>query len=233
MNYFGGVLFLGAGLAVLLLWPSLVVMAVIWIALGLVFLGIGFRTARKQKDDSKLLRTGMRADAIVTDVRDTGVTVNQSPRVELTLQVLPDGAPAFELKAKRVVSRVNVPRVDEAYAIRYDPEHPEHFVWDDSAPAVAVARSVPITVSGAGGDLSEQLEAKGLDHERAQKVEDALKGVLAGNLPAGAQGVTLGGAPPGAQDPLDRLEKLADLKAKGVLTEAEFAAEKAKILGAG
>lgn len=44
--------------------------------------------------------------------------------------------------------------------------------------------------------------------------------------------VTLGG--PGAvaqEDPLDRLEKLADLKAKGVLTEAEFQAQKAKILG--
>ena len=220
MNYFGGVIFVGAGLAVLVLWPGLVIMAVIWIALGLFFLVLGFRSARKDKEDKKLLRTGMRANAIVTDVRDTGVTVNQSPRVELTLQVLPDGAPAFELKAKRVVSRVSVPRVDETYAIRYDPEHPERFVWDDSAPAVSVSRSAPITVSGTGGDLSAQLEAKGLDHERAQKVEEALAGVLQGNVSAGAQ------------DPLDRLAKLADLKAKGVLTEAEFAAEKAKILGA-
>jgi hypothetical protein len=220
MNYFGGLLFLGAGLAVLVLWPALVVMAVIWIVLGLFFLAFGFRSARKDTEDAKLLRTGMRADAIVTAVRDTGVTVNQSPRVELTLQVLPDGAPAFELKAKRVVSRVSVPRVDETYAIRYDPKHPDHFVWDDSAPAASVSRSARSTVSGAGGDLSEQLEAKGLDHERAQKVEDALQGVLQGNLRA-----------PG-QDPLDRLQKLAELKAKGVLTEAEFAAEKAKILGA-
>jgi hypothetical protein len=34
-----------------------------------------------------------------------------------------------------------------------------------------------------------------------------------------------------ASDPIERLAKLADLKERGVLTDAEFAAEKAKILG--
>ena len=33
-----------------------------------------------------------------------------------------------------------------------------------------------------------------------------------------------------APDPLDQLQKLADLKAAGVLTDAEFEAQKAKIL---
>jgi Short C-terminal domain len=37
-------------------------------------------------------------------------------------------------------------------------------------------------------------------------------------------------APP-AQDRLQQLKQLGDLKAQGVLTEDEFAAEKAKILG--
>jgi len=34
-----------------------------------------------------------------------------------------------------------------------------------------------------------------------------------------------------AGDPYSQLKELADLKAQGVLTEAEFAAEKAKLLG--
>jgi hypothetical protein len=34
-------------------------------------------------------------------------------------------------------------------------------------------------------------------------------------------------------DPLERLQKLADLRDHGVLPDAEFAAEKAKILGNG
>ena len=38
-------------------------------------------------------------------------------------------------------------------------------------------------------------------------------------------------AAPEAPDPLDQLQKLGELKAQGVLTEEEFAAQKAKILG--
>jgi hypothetical protein len=36
---------------------------------------------------------------------------------------------------------------------------------------------------------------------------------------------------PAAPDPIEQLKQLADLKAQGILTEEEFAAQKAKILG--
>jgi Short C-terminal domain len=38
--------------------------------------------------------------------------------------------------------------------------------------------------------------------------------------------------PPPEDDPIERLKALADLRAQGILTEEEFAAQKAKILGA-
>ena len=38
-------------------------------------------------------------------------------------------------------------------------------------------------------------------------------------------------APEPAPDPIEQLTKLAELKNQGILTEAEFAAQKAKILG--
>jgi membrane protease subunit (stomatin/prohibitin family) len=37
-------------------------------------------------------------------------------------------------------------------------------------------------------------------------------------------------APPAAPDPIERLKELGDLRDKGVLTEEEFAAQKAKVL---
>ena len=37
--------------------------------------------------------------------------------------------------------------------------------------------------------------------------------------------------PPPAQDPIAQLKELAALKEQGILTDAEFAAQKAKILG--
>jgi uncharacterized protein DUF3592/putative oligomerization/nucleic acid binding protein len=185
---FVGAAFLIAGVVVLVLWPHLVVMAVIWIVLGVFFVGLGFRGMRRDTRKAQLLRSGKAATATVTAIRDTGTTINQNPRVELTLQVQPDDAPAFEVKSTRTVSRVALPRLGAAYSIRYDPESPEDFAWDDSTPAVSVTRAAPI--------------ADGTPPSNARVVED----------------------------PLDRLEKLADLKAKGVLTEVEFEAEKAKIL---
>jgi Short C-terminal domain len=50
-----------------------------------------------------------------------------------------------------------------------------------------------------------------------------------------AQGAgAAGGAPaaPAPADPIEQLEKLAGLHQRGVLTDEEFAAEKAKLLGA-
>jgi hypothetical protein len=38
-------------------------------------------------------------------------------------------------------------------------------------------------------------------------------------------------APAPAEDPIEKLEKLGELRDKGVLTEAEFEAQKAQILG--
>jgi hypothetical protein len=45
-----------------------------------------------------------------------------------------------------------------------------------------------------------------------------------------ARGVTITEGAPQAADPLDKLKKLADLHTQGVLTDAEFETEKAKIL---
>ena len=39
-------------------------------------------------------------------------------------------------------------------------------------------------------------------------------------------------AAPAQADPIEQLKSLAELKAQGILTEEEFAAQKAKILGA-
>ena len=56
---------------------------------------------------------------------------------------------------------------------------------------------------------------------------------LAGQNTGSAAGSSAGDTPAGASDPVDRLAKLADLRERGALTDAEFAAEKAKVLGEG
>ncbi|ORC06403.1 hypothetical protein B4U45_06915 [Mycobacterium persicum] len=39
------------------------------------------------------------------------------------------------------------------------------------------------------------------------------------------------GAPPKSSDPIDRLERLAALKDRGMLTDAEFEQQKRRVLG--
>ena len=80
---------------------------------------------------SELLPHGRRgAGARSSHVADTGMTLNDDPRVELTLRVNPpDGAAPFELKRKVLVSRVNVPRAGERVTIYYDPDDPSEFTF--------------------------------------------------------------------------------------------------------
>jgi Short C-terminal domain len=72
----------------------------------------------------------------------------------------------------------------------------------------------------AAGDLAE-----------VERLTAELKRAAAARL--GSPDVLVGGSgsPSGGSDPLEQLQKLADLHDRGVLTDAEFAEQKAKILG--
>ena len=63
--------------------------------------------------------------AIVTSIHDTGTTINDNPRVKLTLNVQPDGAAAFEVTKKVTVSRVNLPRIGDPFRVKYFAGDPE------------------------------------------------------------------------------------------------------------
>ena len=78
---------------------------------------------------SKLLLTGVRAPAEVVEVKDTGMTVNESPRVKIRLRVEPSDGEPFELERKLVVSRVAIPRRGERVEVAYDPDDPSDFTF--------------------------------------------------------------------------------------------------------
>lgn len=75
---------------------------------------------------TQLLVMGERAQATIVAVRDTGMTVNDDPRVELTLRFTPRGESApVERKMKMLVSRIAVPQRGTTVEIAYDPNDPE------------------------------------------------------------------------------------------------------------
>jgi len=106
----------------------------------------------KAWEQSELLRTGVAAPGTIIDVGDTGTTINEQPRVELTVRVEPsDGAQPFELTRKLVVSRLKIPRVGERLTVFYDRDDPSKFTFknsdvadDHAAPAAAPAEPDPV-----------------------------------------------------------------------------------------
>ena len=68
---------------------------------------MGLFSGRKRKQ--RLEEAGVNATGQVVSVKDTGMTINDNPRVVLTLQVTPaDGSPAFQVTKKQTVSRVAI-----------------------------------------------------------------------------------------------------------------------------
>lgn len=72
---------------------------------------------------ARLERAGVDAHAQIIAIKDTGASVNDNPRVRITVRVSPpDGSEPFELSAKRLVPRVAIPRVGDTVSVRYDPD---------------------------------------------------------------------------------------------------------------
>ena len=86
-------------------------------------------------ESAQLLYSGKRAPARVVDVKDTGATINENPRVKIVFRVEPDEAEPFELERKLTVPRVGIPSRGEKVEVAYDPSDPESFTFrkDDLA----------------------------------------------------------------------------------------------------
>jgi len=96
---------------------------VIVIALGVTSIGFApllFGMMVNSIKRKKLRLHGQRATVEILGIRDTRVTVNLNPQVELTVR-MPDGSIG---KFKMFVSRVNFPRPGEKINVLYDPSDP-------------------------------------------------------------------------------------------------------------
>jgi hypothetical protein len=153
----------------------------------------------KREKAKNLFENGSKGVGTVMNVHDTGMTVNDNPRVQMVFRIEPlDGGAAFEAQKKSTVSRVQIPRAGDRYPVWYDPADQESWAY--------------ATVDDDNG-RAQIRQLFGAAAETMTGVGD----------PAAA-------AVPVAEDPLDRLRKLDELRAAGVLNDAEFQAKKAELL---
>ena len=150
----------------------------------------------KGKKAAELFQSGAKGAGTVLQVRDTGMTVNDNPRVKMTFRIEPlDGGAGFDVTKTATVSRVEIPRQGDRYPVWYDPE--DHDAWAYATIADDNGRA---TMRQLFGDVAETF-------------------------------VGMGGAAASVPSSIEQLKLLADLHAQGALTDEEFAAQKAKLLG--
>lgn len=159
-----------------------------------------FRSKKAKAED--LMTSGARGVGTITDVRDTGATINDNPRVKISFRIEPlDGSAAFDAVKTKTVSRVRIPQAGCRYPIFYDPTDTDSFAWVEVSDEQGRQTVVSMFGDAFGADGS---------------------GV---GLPASAVA-----APPAAEDPIEMIRKLDELRTAGALTDEEFAAQKARLL---
>jgi hypothetical protein len=82
-----------------------------------------YRFFKGMSQNSGLVKTGIPAPAVILDVQDTGVSMNNSMQARLTLQVTPLNRPPFQAVATTFVNRFQVGLLvpGAAVQVKYDP----------------------------------------------------------------------------------------------------------------
>jgi hypothetical protein len=151
---------------------------------------------------------GVRAVAEVLEIGDRGITVTSgNQRAFSSTEVL--------LKTRLRVEPEGEPPFEVEKRFRYG---------QLSAPPVGMRVNVIFDPDNHGEVI--------LDHSGSEGVPNngALGGLLSSLQEAGAESRAASAPPAVDEDPVEQLTKLADLRDRGVLTDAEFAEQKARIL---
>lgn len=207
-------------------------------ALGLV--AYLFVMTRRADRDERLLREGLRGEAQIVELKQTGMYVNDQPRVRLTLRVQAPGVRAFDAEDTYTVPLVALGALSsggvlQVYLDRADSSRFTIDWFGGRRPAlVSLADGPPIDVNATpegreavlelrrthGIDLEAGLDLRGQPAARATVLDTlARRGIdLAHSEPTGAA--------------RDRLQKLKDLQESGLISDEEFEQHKARILDA-
>ena len=160
----------------------------------------------KKKKAADLFQNGARGIGTVLRVHDTGMTVNDNPRIRMEFRIEPlDGGAPFDAEKTKTVSRVEIPRAGDRYPIFYDPADLTSWAY--------------ATVN----DDQGRAQIRQMFGPQAESITG-----MGGSPFAAAPAPAPAAAP--AADPVERLRKLDELRSSGILSDAEFEQKKAEIL---
>jgi hypothetical protein len=226
-----GLGFMAGALAFMLFGPrqSGAVVGTIWLVMGAGMAFFSLRALRGRADDDRIRRQGTAATATLLSAAPTGLTINSVPQWKLRMRVEGAGAP-YDATLKLLT--YTPPGNGATFGVRVDPVKREHVVLSDDDGSVAVTRRP----SSGTARAEPQVQAMVLEALRQAGLGPGETAVVNpdGSRTITTSSVRIGGNGDDAPDAADTVRLLADLdrmRADGSLSEAEFAAVKAKLLG--
>lgn len=188
-------------------------LAALFIPMGLAPMPFAWAGRRKGARATDLVQHGKRCRGTVVSVEDTNWTVNDNPRVKMTVRAEPDGETPFTIEKTSVVPRVNIPRAGDRCVVFYDPADPQNKngITFDAVP---------------GFDAGTPAPAPPPEPTPTPQPEPL---ILATATPTKEQSAAVVDAQ-SEGDPIEKIEKLNRLREKGIITQAEFEMQKQRLL---
>ena len=197
----------------------------------------------------RLEESGRTANATVLEIASRGMTItsgneqivaNTKVVLKTRLRVEPDGEPAFEVEQRFRYSQFAIPSAGTVLPVIYDPDDHDKIMLSEDPGAMTQAAMSTAGLPADQMQLVTQLQqasAAGMSRDAmadmARQWGQAHGATIIDGTSAFAAAGGAGAAAAPAESQVDQLEKLADLRDRGILTQAEFEAQKAKILSAG
>ena len=157
---------------------------------------------------------------------------------KLKLRVEPEGEPPFETTVEQVFNDYHGPRIPQegwSVTVIYDPNDHSKVAIDLGGKFVraGVDRDEVVARAERAARMRDpEARRQQVEEMRAQAAERVQRALALQEMMAKSVSGSQGTEQP-KPDPVEQLSKLADLRDRGVLTEAEFEAQKARILAAG
>ena len=194
-----------------------------------------------------LSKVGIRAFADVLAAEQSAISVtignpnlvdNTEVRWKLLLRVTPDAEPPFEANVTALLPQLSPPRPGMRLPVLYDPkdhsrveiERRPAATADVAIDAVTAARPDLAGAQVMGMPMTDVIR-QAMANPTAFREEMMRRGAEMQQQALGAMQAAQPQQSQQGADPIDRLEKLAALKDRGLLTDEEFEQQKRKILG--
>jgi hypothetical protein len=156
------------------------------------------------------------------------------PRYDFVVDVVPESGPPARLTIQDgPAGDFDAPSAGDVLRVLYDPKH-QHAKWDYSDPWLADSaadRRGASAAAGFGGGGFPAGSVQYLSGAAASEMLDSLFGPDGASAIAALRSQAHGQSGPGTSDPAERLARLAALRDRGLLTEAEYAAQRQRIIG--